>query len=103
MQHIQDSGITLKFSKCKFAQNKIKYLGHVIGGGTHKADPERLQAISKLVFPKTKKQMKSLIGLVSYYRSYINHLADHIKPLTEMIKRNKPVLLHPTESDIAVF
>ena len=47
--------------------------------------------------------MKSLIGLVSYYRSYINHLADHIKPLTEMIKRNKPVLLHPTESDIAVF
>ena len=47
--------------------------------------------------------MKSVIGLISYYRSYTDHLADHIKPLTEMIKRNKPVLLNPTDSDLKVF
>ena len=47
--------------------------------------------------------MKSLVGLISYYISYIDHLADHIKPLTEMIKRNKPVVLHPTETEIEVF
>ena len=103
LQRIKDSGITLKFNKCKFGQTSIKYLGHVIGGGTHQPDPEKLQAISNLIFPKTKKQMKSLLGLINYYRAYVEHLSDHIKPLTEMVKRNKPVMLQPTENDIRIF
>ena len=65
LQRISDSGLKLNLSKCKFAQRKVKYLGHIFGGGTHTPDPEKLRAVENLIFLKTKRQMKSFIGLIS--------------------------------------
>src|ERR1051325_7218656 len=99
LQRIGDSGLTLKLSKCKFAQPRIQFLGHVVGGGTHTPDPEKLQAVSKMLFPKTKRQMKSLIGLISYYRLYVPNLADIARCLTDMTKRSHPTVLSPGDEE----
>ena len=103
LKRIKDSGLTLRILKCKFAQNKVKYLGHVIGGNSHTPDPEKLQAVNNLIFPKTKRQMKSLIGLVSYYRMYIPNLAEIVKCLTDMTKKSHPINLHPEERELEAF
>ena len=81
----------------------MKYLGHIVGGGTHTPDPEKLKAVENLIFPKTKKQMKSFIGLISYYRGYIPHLADLAKCLTDMTKRNGPTILKPDAEALEAF
>ena len=103
LQTISDSGITLKIAKCTFAQPRIKYLGHVIGGGTHSPDPEKLQAVADLIFPKTKRQMRSLIGLISYYRLYVPNLSETTKSLTDMTKKGAPNKLIPGMEQITAF
>ena len=103
LQRISDSGITLKISKCSFAQPRIKYLGHIIGGGTHTPDLEKLRAVADLVFPQTKRQMRSLIGLISYYRMYMPNLSEITKSLTDMIKKGHPTKLCPGEEELAAF
>ena len=100
---IGESGLKLKISKCKFAQKKVKYLGHIVGGNTHTPDPEKVSAVANLMFPATKRQMKSLMGLISYYRNYIPNLADIAKPLTDMTKRNGPCNLTPGENEMPAF
>ena len=95
LQRLQDAGITLKLSKCTFARPKVKYLGHIIGSGVHAPDPEKLKAVADLVFPKTKRQMKSLLGLISYYRAYVQNMSDLVGCLTEMTKKDKPNSLNP--------
>src|SRR5207245_685301 len=71
LSRIQDSGLTLKIAKTKLVCKSLVFLGHTIGRGRHGPDPEKISAISKMLFPKTKRQMRSLIGLISFYRKYI--------------------------------
>ncbi|XP_070390966.1 uncharacterized protein [Dermacentor albipictus] len=75
MQHLgkvlatlKQVGLTANPAKCKFAQTKVKYLGHVVGSGTHSPDPDRVSAIFKLQAPKTKRDLRSVLGLFNYYR-----------------------------------
>ncbi|XP_070379288.1 uncharacterized protein [Dermacentor albipictus] len=78
MQHLgkvlatlKQVGLTANPAKCKFAQTKVKYLGHVVGSGTHSPDPDRVSAIFKLQAPKTKRDLRSVLSLFNYYREYI--------------------------------
>src|SRR6185436_9938049 len=97
------NGMTLKYKKSNFGQRYIRYLGFIIGQNQHKPDPENLKAIEKLQFPKTKKQMRSLLGLLNYYRAYCDRMADRVKPLSEMTRKNKPTILIPTDVEIKAF
>jgi len=49
--------VTLNLKKCSFAKREVKYLGHLIGNGSHQPDPERLEAVAKMAPPTTKKQL----------------------------------------------
>jgi len=42
---LQQAGLTLKLPKCQFGLKEVKYLGHIIGGGQLRPDPEKLDAI----------------------------------------------------------
>ncbi|GFT84596.1 retrovirus-related Pol polyprotein from transposon opus [Trichonephila clavipes] len=46
---------------------QIKYLGHIIGSGKHEPDPEKTAVINNLPVPKTKKELRSVLGLCNYY------------------------------------
>ena len=90
---IQASGLKLNFRKCSFAKSEVKYLGHVIGCGKHRPDPEKMKAVTELKAPSTKKQLKQVLGLLSYYRSYVPGFAAVAKPLTDLTKGRQPSLL----------
>ncbi|GFT18977.1 retrovirus-related Pol polyprotein from transposon 17.6 [Trichonephila clavipes] len=80
----------LNLGKCEFARQKVKYLGHVIGSGTHSPDKERTKAIQNLQAPTTKKQLRSVFGLCNFYRQYIPNFAKIALPLTELTKKKVP-------------
>ena len=78
---IRSSGFTLNLKKCSFAKQEIKYLGHIIGCGLHRPDPNHLKAVSDMKSPTTKKQLRQVLGLFSYYRTYVKDFAAIAKPL----------------------
>ena len=79
---LQEAGLTAKPSKCQFAMSECTYLGHVVGGGTVKPELDKLQAIKDFPIPKTKKQVRSFLGIAGYYRRFI--------PLTDLTKKSEP-------------
>ncbi|XP_077564545.1 LOW QUALITY PROTEIN: uncharacterized protein LOC144180009 [Haemaphysalis longicornis] len=87
---LTDARLKASVEKCQVAQGHIKYLGHVVGSGTHGPDPEKLAAIRGLVQPKTKKELRSLLGLCGYYREYVNNYAEVAEPLMSLTKRGVP-------------
>jgi len=56
LEVIRKAGLTLSLKKCRFAKTQVKYLGHIIGSGKHRPDPEQLQAVEGMKPPSTKKQ-----------------------------------------------
>ncbi|XP_042147450.1 uncharacterized protein LOC121836582 [Ixodes scapularis] len=76
-----------------FAQGMVMYLGHQIGSGRHAPDPVRIKAIQIMERPKTKKELKSFLGLMNYYRDYIANYAEVVLPLTARTGDRTPNVL----------
>lgn len=90
LQTIKEVGLTINPSKCKFAQQSVKYLGHVVGSGSHSPDPERVQAIQQLKSPVTKKELRSALGLFNYSWDYIPSYSEIVRPLIDLTNRRVP-------------
>ena len=55
-----------------------------------KMDPSKVHALVTWPTPTFVSQFKSFLGLLGYYDSFIDHLADVAFPLTELFKKDKP-------------
>ena len=65
---IRRSGLKLNLAKSNFAVAHVKFVGHIIGSGYRKPDPDKLAAVKNLSPPVDKKQVRQVIGLFSSER-----------------------------------
>ena len=66
---IHKSGLTLKLENYRFAMQKVTFVGHVIGSGTHAPDPNKVACVQSMKIPATKKEIKQVMGFFSYFRT----------------------------------
>ncbi|XP_062839805.1 uncharacterized protein LOC103279995 [Anolis carolinensis] len=90
LKRLKEAGLTIKASKCKLGNNTTKYLGHLVGGGCIRPDPTKVEAIHNWPIPKTKKQVRSFLGLAGYYRKFIPSFSDLAAPLSDLTKKKNP-------------
>lgn len=75
-----------------FLQTKVSFLGHVISQNGVSNDPEKIKAIKDWPIPKCVKDVRSFLGLTSYYRRIIPNYADKAKPMHKLTEKNKQFL-----------
>ena len=51
--------------------------------------PEKLESIAKIPTPQNAKQVKQFLGLVGYYRKFVPHFSDILRPLTQITQKNE--------------
>lgn len=89
LQLLKDHEYYVKLSKCSFGQASIEYLGHVVSRDGVHVDPQKISAIVDWAPPKTLKQLRGFLGLIGYYRRFVQGYANLAFPLTELLKKNK--------------
>ena len=85
---LRSAGLRVKERKCSFAKNKCVYLGYVVGSGTIEPMECKVLAVQKFAQPRTKKQVRSFLGLCGYYRKFIPEFSTVASPLSDLTKRN---------------
>lgn len=88
-KRLEESGLKIKTSKCHFFYEEIKLLGFNTGIGGIKPLEERVEALLKLPTPKSVKDVRSLLGAFSYYRTFVKGYSALAYPLTELTKQDK--------------
>ena len=65
----------------------MNFLGHKLSNDRISPKEEAIEKIVELSRPTTKKQIRSLLGAVNYYREFIQDCGKIMQPLTELTKK----------------
>jgi hypothetical protein len=83
-----------KFFVCKakssFAQQEIKYLGHIVDKEGIRPDPKKVEAVQTWPVPKNVHDVRSFVGLDKYFAKFIEHYAEIAVPLTNLTRKSTP-------------
>ena len=84
-------GVSLNPKKSHFALEEGKLLGHIISKDGIRIGPGRVEAIEKIDMPRSRKEVQSFIGKVSFPRSFIPNCAEIMKNITDMLKKDNEI------------
>ena len=90
LQVLREVSLTAKPSKFMFGFKEIEFLAHIVGNGEIRPLQEKIDAINNMPAPKTKKQIRSFIGMIGFYRKFIPHFAEISAFLNDLTKKNLP-------------
>ena len=86
-QEDHNTGLTLKPSNCHWMKDSVKFLGHIISGKGVMVDPAKVKSVSSFPLPQNSTDVRSFLGLTSYYRKFIPEFASRSKPLADLTKK----------------
>lgn len=84
-------GISLNLKKSLFALEEVRLLGHIISKDGTRIDPERIQAILQIPYPRNIKELQGFLGKINFLRRFIPNLADSMMLLSNMLKKDAKV------------
>ncbi|SCV74548.1 BQ2448_7577 [Microbotryum intermedium] len=79
--------------KTELFTTSCDFLGHVISQNGIAADQSKVDRIVEWPRPRTVTKLRGFLGLVQYLRKFINGLAQHTKPLSDLTLKNANVRL----------
>jgi hypothetical protein len=78
-----------KMSKSSFCKPEELFLGHIVSKDGIKTDPSKIEAIQRWRVPETLTDVRSFLGLATYYRKFIKNFSILASPLTDCLKGKK--------------
>jgi hypothetical protein len=87
LERLRSAGLTIKKSKCVFANAEVEFLGHKIGLRSVEPRREKVQALLDFPRPANRKQLRSYLGLAGYYRKFIPHFAQITVCLNQLLRK----------------
>jgi transposase InsO family protein/predicted aspartyl protease len=88
LSRFQEAGLKLKPSKCCLLQTSVAFLGHVVSAGVVSVDPKKVEDISNWPTPTNLTEVRSFIGLCSYYRRFVKDFGAIAAPLNSLSGKN---------------
>ena len=89
-ERFRQYGLKLNIEKCVFAASHIHCLGYIVGRDGIAVDPDKVSAVIELPTPTSLAEVRSFLGMCSYYRSFIKDFAAVAAPLQLMTRKDTP-------------
>lgn len=85
---LRNNNVVVNKKKCRFCQEQVPYLGHIITRSGLQTDPAKVLAITEMPIPQNVKQVQSFLQTCSWYRRFVPNFAKCAQPLTQLTKKN---------------
>jgi len=69
-------GLKLHMKKCCLFQRRVNFLGHVLTEAGVEVQPEKVAAVQNWPTPRNLMELRSFVGLGSYYRRFISEFTN---------------------------
>jgi len=86
LRRLHEHHFFAKLQKCTFMTQEVVFLGHVVSKDGLRPVHDKVEAVRSWPRPCNKHEMRSFLGLCSYYRRYIHRFAHIAAPLIDLTR-----------------
>ena len=79
--------LKLSPDKSRIGAARVDFLGHVISADGVRPNDDRVAALTRMLMAPDIKQLRSLLGGLSYYRKSLPNMARRIHPIVALLKK----------------
>jgi len=101
IKRLEENDLYVKPEKCKWKVKEVGFLGVVIGPEGIKMEKEKVKGVLEWPMPKSVKDVQKFLGLANYYCQFIEGFATVVRPLYNLVKKDKK--WERTEKEEKVF
>ena len=84
-QKIKEHNLKFTPKKCKFFQEKVRYVGHIVSEPGIEADPAKTEKVLNWPNPKNSDEVRQLLGFAGYYRKFVPGFSKIARPLNDLL------------------
>ncbi|GBG70434.1 hypothetical protein CBR_g6562 [Chara braunii] len=88
MQILKDAQLYLNLEKSEFGRDSVIYLGHRLSAAGLEPEATKVEVIQKWPQPANVRELRSFLGLVSYYRKFVPKFSIIARPLSRLTSKN---------------
>jgi hypothetical protein len=89
LEKLRTNQFYAKFRKCEFWMMQVVFLGHVVSPGGVSVDSGKVRDVLNWMPPTNVSEIRSFLGLVGYYRRFIQDFSKLAKPMTRLFEKGK--------------
>ena len=98
---LSNSGLSVNPEKLEGPCSRIKFIGRIFDCDGQHPEEAKVEAIMNLPTPKTVKEVRSLVGTVTWYSHFIKDFSSLMAPITSLIKKKAQKLYWTEEAEFA--
>ena len=80
-------GMKVNLLKTEFFKQELEYLGYLLTPKGIKPLPKKVEAISHILPPKTRTQLRRFLGMVNYYCDMWRKRSHVLAPLSSLVSK----------------
>ena len=87
LQTLRENQLFAKLSKCDFWLKEVSFLGHIVSAEGIRVDPVKIEVIVNWKPPRNVSEVRSFLGLVGYYRRFVQGFLVIASSLTRLLRK----------------
>ena len=83
-----EKNLKLNSEKLTVGEQQVEYFGHLITADGLKPDPQKIEAIQDMPPPADKKELQTMISMITYLSKFAPQLSTIMKPIRDPLKED---------------
>ena len=92
LERLRRANLKLNPKKCRLFQQQVQFLGYTMSKHGISADQEKVKAVQSWPQPRSVREVRSFLGLCTYYRRFVPGFANIAQPLHQLSEKNAKFL-----------
>lgn len=101
-RRLKAANLSINLEKSKFCIPELPYLGFVLSRNGVRPNPDKIEAILNFERPSSVRSLRRFLGMVNYYRRFIEGFSQITGPLTDLLKGKPKVVKWNDQAEEAI-